>query len=79
MSDLRVVHDEEAPLGDPVMRDFDLALLDQVAVVAKQLEEVVGVVSMNSRTDGRWVAIARTDLQTGLMALRRAIQRPRGF
>jgi hypothetical protein len=30
-------------------------------------------------TDGRWIAIAQTHLQQGLMALTRAVARPDGF
>ncbi len=33
----------------------------------------------NAKADGRWLAIAQTDLQRGFMALTRAIAKPTSF
>lgn len=43
-----------------------------------RLESMVGVAEENP-IDGRWVAIGKTHLQQGLMALRRAVERPDTF
>lgn len=48
------------------------ALGEEMASLIQHIETVNGV-------DRRWVAIGRTDLQTGLMALTRAVARPESF
>jgi len=49
----------------------------------KELAQVVGVaveeVATMPNTDKRWAAIARTDLQTGFMALIRSVTQPTTF
>lgn len=46
----------------------------------KKLEElvlrVIDELQSNSNCDGRWVSIARTDIEKGFMALNRAIFKP---
>lgn len=46
---------------------------DSVGKVIKDVEQLPCGVDM------RWVAIARTELQQGFMALARAVARPEGF
>ena len=49
----------------------------------KELGEVLGELDSRLRAtediDQRWVSIGATDLQTGLMALTRAVARPESF
>jgi hypothetical protein len=44
----------------------------EIGKLCDQLDGITGI-------DKRWLAIARTDLQKGIMALVRAIARPDGF
>lgn len=58
---------------------------DEVAYInaIKSLAEVVGEkveeVYLREDSDKRWASIARTDLQTGFMALIRAVAKPETF
>ena len=47
--------------------------------IGMQLEELVDKLNTDPDTDKRWVAIGKTDLQTGLMALIRSIAQPSSF
>jgi hypothetical protein len=59
------------------------ALLKEIDTQAAMLQHLVDKLDARARTQNdvvaRWVAIGRTDLQTGLMALRRAVQKPNVF
>ena len=50
--------------------------IKQLGVV---LGELVGALRADPRLDQRWVSIGATDLQTGLMALTRAVAQPEFF
>ena len=50
--------------------------IDAMSVV---LGELVAKLRGNGELDQRWVSIGATDLQTGLMALTRAVARPTFF
>lgn len=64
-----------APIEDELLREIDTH--------ASMLEHLVNKLDNRARTQNdvatRWVAIGRTDLQTGMMALRRAVLKPSGF
>lgn len=62
---------------DLTQQEIDLAneLKELASVVGAKVEEVFG----REDTDKRWAAIARTDLQTGFMALIRSVLRPTSF
>lgn len=47
--------------------------------IGTKLEDIVNELLANENTDKRWVAIGKTDLQTGLMALVRSIAQPTSF
>lgn len=57
--------------------EIDLAneLKDLAVTVGDKVEQVMG----RTDTDKRWCSIARTDLQTGFMALIRSVLRPDTF
>ena len=63
-------------------RDLTQAEIDMMNMV-KGLAEKAGaeleIVNANPTTDKRWVAIARTHLQEGFMALTRSIAKPTTF
>lgn len=53
--------------------------IDQMNVfkeIGKNLGELVAELRKNPDLDQRWISIGATDLQTGLMALTRAVARP---
>lgn len=61
------------------LNEFEISLMNGVKDLGKQIEQVVQSLDQIEETDKRWVAIAQTDLQKGLMALTRAIAKPTSF
>ena len=62
-------------------RELDQSEIDamnEVKAKGVELGELVAKLRANTAIDQRWVSIGATDLQTGLMALTRAIDKP-GF
>ena len=58
----------------------ELAVMNEIKGLAERVGELVNdLASERHDTDKRWVAIARTDLQTGFMALVRAVAKPTTF
>jgi hypothetical protein len=63
-------------------RDLSQAEIDLInAIKAKgsELRDLVWQVQAAAGVDARWVSIGKTNLQTGLMALVRAVAKPDGF
>lgn len=63
-------------------RDLSQEEIDQMNAVkslGEILENAVTEVMNMDSSDKRWAAIAKTDFQTGLMALTRSIARPSSF
>jgi hypothetical protein len=63
-------------------RDFDQATVDKIngaKELAVQIGEFIASAEMDPETDKRWLAIAKTDLQKGCMALVRSIAKPDSF
>lgn len=63
-------------------RDLSQAEIDAMnAIKAKgeELGELVASLRANGSLDQRWVSIGATDLQTGIMALVRAVAQPTTF
>lgn len=58
-------------------------MLKEAELLAHQLGGLVARMEARARTQGdidpRWVATGKTDLQKGLMCLRRALLGPNGF
>lgn len=66
--------------GYRVLSDNEIALINRIKAVGEQVrvlleDELVSV----SGLDTRWLAIGKTDLQKGFMALVRAVAKPEGF
>lgn len=66
----------------------EIDLMNEIKAEGQRLEELVGKVRatipegqvfLTTEAPSRWVAIATTDFQTGLMALTRAVARPTTF
>ena len=59
--------------------EHDIALMNEIKEKGAELGLLVDKLSDNAYTDKRWVAIGKTDLQTGLMALTRSVAKPTFF
>lgn len=57
----------------------EINLMNEIKAIGSQLELLVNKVSSEGNGDQRWAAIARTELQQGLMALTRAVAKPESF
>ena len=58
----------------------EIDLMNQIKNdLGTQLETMINTLMDHPNTDKRWVAIAKTDFQTGLMALVRSIAKPSSF
>ncbi len=58
---------------------FELQLINMVKDLGENIELLVGTLRAEQDVDQRWVSIGKIDLQTGLMALTRAIAQPETF
>lgn len=66
------------------LSEAEIAVINRVKAKAEELgglfaELTLGSVRGDYTIDPRWLAIGRTDLQTGFMAIIRAIARPETF
>ena len=57
----------------------EINLMNMVKGLACKVEAELEIVNQAPGTDKRWVAIARTELQQGFMALTRAVAKPTSF
>jgi len=57
----------------------EIDLMNKVKSMGIELGQLVQELNDNPLLDQRWVAIGKTDLQTGLMALTRSIAQPDFF
>lgn len=57
----------------------EIDAMNEVKAKGAELGELVSKLRANPEIDQRWVSIGATDLQTGLMALTRAIAKPTFF
>lgn len=53
--------------------------MNEIKTLGEQLGDLVATLRQVPEYDQRWVSIGATDLQTGLMALTRAVARPTTF
>ena len=61
------------------LNEQEAALMNEIKVHAIQLGELVAKLRATANLDQRWVSIGATDLQTGTMALVRAVAQPTTF
>lgn len=59
--------------------EAEIALMNEIKCAGVELESLVQRLQLLEAADQRWVAIGATDLQTGLMALTRAVAKPTFF
>jgi hypothetical protein len=63
-------------------RELDQAEIDQINAlknIGKELGDLIELLKSEGSTDKRWVAIAETYLQQGIMAAVRSIAKPSTF
>jgi hypothetical protein len=61
------------------LTDQEIGLVNMIKQKGVELGELVDLLRGLSDPDQRWVSIGATDLQTGLMALTRAVAKPSSF
>lgn len=61
------------------LTQVEVDLMDMVKGLAEKVGAELEIVNSTPDTDKRWVAIARTHLQEGFMALTRSIAKPTTF
>lgn len=61
------------------LNEAEAALMNEIKARGVELGELVQKLRSTEGLDGRWVSIGATDLQTGLMALTRAVAQPTTF
>ena len=57
----------------------EIGMMNEIKAAGAGLELLVGKLRNTPKLDQRWVSIGMTDLQTGLMALTRAVAQPTTF
>ena len=61
------------------LTDSEITSINKIKAHGEALNALVGELRATENIDQRWVSIGATDLQTGLMALVRAVARPTNF
>ena len=61
------------------LNEHEAALMNEIKARGLELGELVAKLHATDGLDGRWISIGATDLQTGLMALTRAVAQPTSF
>lgn len=61
------------------LNEVEIALMNKIKMKGAELGELVAELRLNQEVDQRWVSLGATDLQTGIMALTRAVARPTFF
>ena len=65
--------------GYRTLTDAEIDLINEIKAEGIRLGELVRILKAIPHLDHRWVSIGATDLQTGLMALTRAVAQPGTF
>ena len=63
-------------------RDLDQSEIDamnRIKEKGQELGDLIEKIAVDTAADGRWVAIAKTHFQQGLMALTRSVAKPDFF
>jgi hypothetical protein len=61
------------------LSEAEINLMNEIKAKGAELGELVEKLRHDAKLDQRWVSIGATDLQTGLMALTRAVAQPTFF
>jgi len=66
-------------IGYRQLTEGEIALMNVIKQYGVEIGALVEKMAMDGTVDTRWVAIARTQLQQGFMALTRAVAQPTTF
>lgn len=66
-------------IGYRQLTEAEGALMNKIKAQGEVLADLIAELRNDKTLDGRWISIGATDLQTGLMALTRAIAQPTIF
>ena len=66
-------------LGYRELTESEIGLMNMVKTEAEEIGKLVAILRATPELDQRWVSIGATDLQTGFMALVRAVAQPTTF
>ena len=61
------------------LTESEISVMNDIKSQGEQLGALVATLKQMPELDQRWVSIGTTDLQTGLMALVRAVAKPTTF
>lgn len=61
------------------LNEAEAALMNEIKARGVELGQLVEKLRATGGLDPRWISIGATDLQTGLMALTRAVAQPTSF
>lgn len=61
------------------LTEADIKLMNTVKEMGQGFGDVIAILEKDPSIDQRWLAIAKTDLQKGVMALVRSIAQPTTF
>ena len=65
--------------GYKELKPSEIANINSIKKMATDVGALIEAFTDFAEADQRWVAIAKTDLQKGFMALVRAVAKPEGF
>ena len=66
-------------IGYRQLTENDAKLMNEIKAQGLVLDQMIQMLEHTPGLDKRWLAIGKTDLQTGLMALTRAVAQPTSF
>lgn len=61
------------------LNEKEAHLMNMIKAHGEDLDALIDTVVKEGNPDPRWVAVARTNLQLGLMALTRSVAKPTSF
>lgn len=61
------------------LTEQEIALMNDIKSLGEPFERLFKVMEKSPQFDQRWVAIGKTNLQQGIMALVRAVTKPESF
>ncbi|MBI6154270.1 hypothetical protein JEP92_19615 [Serratia surfactantfaciens] len=61
------------------LSEAELAVMEELTALGNQVGYYLEGLAKNPDVDPRWLSIARTELQQGFMAVKRAVAKPAAF
>lgn len=61
------------------LSEYEIALINEINDASEEFGSLIAILKRMPEVDQRWLSIAQTDLQKGIMALVRSIAKPTSF